>query len=1501
MRQSRNSNLANSFVCEPLEGRRLLTGTQSSVTPEILLSGPNGTETEIDGTSITWPAGIALNVRAVDTINLTTAPFAPSSTGSTFAANTNANPDNTRFAWNFGDATSAGVTNKLIGFNAAHVYDTASTTPYVLTLTTTDLNGVSVSVTVSVTVTTGTVSNVNGISLPAGGIGSSAADPVSNPAPGGRIIYVDNAVTLGDGSSPSSPVNTFAQAFTAYQSAETTNTPVTQIRFKQGEKFPVMSNIETEGMKLTNLIIGAYGSGGSDPVIDDDDTAIKTLLYPTVSSANLTIQDLCFEASVTNSPSCAPTLFWPAGTDLTMRRCEFDDVADDNPNGHFNSLIYDQSSSAISLDGLLLDGNNDLGESIPSYEIGLFGWDDDVVITGNTLGGGSPAQDMFRINNGPPDSDARILVEDNTLDPPTSAWQDNALDFRGQGYYDFIYGNTIYGLAGEGNGGTHSQTGYNFKWMVFESNRVIDGRLTFSADEYHVTFSNNVFERYSNVADAKYAISNAAEGATVDSTTAYGAEDVEVLSNTLYVDAAGLNGNTETNQEFIDLTGAATNSSGVDVGTTQDAVVVDNLMVDRNAFFGSSYPAVGLYSSQQLAADYSNVYSFDSNGMSSVKGGGYVYYTNGNSTGYSVSAWNTTVRESVNTNATTYNSPEYDETLLYDDPSLSNHAQSLTIENDTSRSAVPAQAAYPDYSVVSASTPPPATSYPGDEFDFYGNLRPSTGVWTTGAVQAGGATVPAAPSGLTVVADSHSDANLSWASNSTNQTGFEVLRSTNGGPYTLLNTTAANLTTYTDAPLTAGASYSYEVEAINAAGASAPAAAAAITAPLAGTVIGTAGSYNNISADTDASAYDGNLSSFFDGPDNTGDWAGLDLGAAYTITSIAYAPRANFATRMVGGVFQGSNTADFSSGVSTLSTVTAAPTAGQLTTVSLSGAGAYRYVRYLGSTSGGDADVAEVQFFGTPPAATLPSPWVDADIGTVGVAGSATYASATSAFTVNGGGANIYGTADAFNYAYQGLAGNGSIVAEVDNITDTGAYARGGVMIRGSTAAGAQEVDVVINANGTAQVEYRSTVGGSTTAITDSGYAAPQWVELARAGNVFTGFVSSNGTTWTQIGSVTVAMPTPALAGLAVNAYDNTQLATGTFTNVSVTATLPSPWVDADIGTVGVAGSATYASATSAFTVNGGGANIYGTADAFNYAYQGLAGNGSIVAEVDNITDTGAYARGGVMIRGSTAAGAQEVDVVINANGTAQVEYRSTVGGSTTAITDSGYAAPQWVELARAGNVFTGFVSSNGTTWTQIGSVTVAMPTPALAGLAVNAYDNTQLATGTFTNVSVTAGQLTGTTFGTSGSYNNQGNTVAMATDGNLSTFFDGPDASNDYVGIDLGATETISSIAFAPRSGFASRMVNGYFQAANSLTPGTATTIYTITATPASGSLTTIQFSSPIVDRYFSYVGPTGAYCDIAEFQLFGSTPTPTPLILNSQTTNDVIYLWSRMPTVRI
>jgi hypothetical protein len=131
---------------------------------------------------------------------------------------------------------------------------------------------------------------------------------------------------------------------------------------------------------------------------------------------------------------------------------------------------------------------------------------------------------------------------------------------------------------------------------------------------------------------------------------------------------------------------------------------------------------------------------------------------------------------------------------------------------------------------------------------------------------------------------------------------------------------------------------------------------------LTGTPIGTTASWAG-SGDTISQVFDGSFTSFFDAANNSlTNWVGLDLGSPQLIAVIKYAPRAGEEFRMVGGQFQVSTTADFSSNVTTIYTITTAPVAGQFTTVNVSIPTAYRYIRYIGGTQW--VNIAEMEVDG---------------------------------------------------------------------------------------------------------------------------------------------------------------------------------------------------------------------------------------------------------------------------------------------------------------------------------------------------------------------------------------------------------------------------------------------------------------------------------------------------------------------------------------------------------
>jgi len=368
----------------------------------------------------------------------------------------------------------------------------------------------------------------------------------------------------------------------------------------------------------------------------------------------------------------------------------------------------------------------------------------------------------------------------------------------------------------------------------------------------------------------------------------------------------------------------------------------------------------------------------------------------------------------------------------------------------------------------------------------------------------------------------------------------------------------------------------------------------------------------------------------------------------------------------------------------------------------------------------------------TSPGGTLPAPWASRDIGAVGVAGSAAYSSGT--YTVAGAGADIWGTADAFRFVYQPLSGDGSIVARVGSVESSAAWVKAGVMVRQSLTAGSAHAFMLVSAAKGLAFQRRTAAGGLSTHTSAGAGAAPRWVRLQRRGQVVTAFHSTDGISWTPAGQDTIALSGTVYVGLAVSSHDRSRTATATFNSVAVTSgLLPAGWQSRDIGSVGAAGSARESGGT--YTIRGAGADVWGTADAFHFAYTPLSGDGTIVARVATVQGTRAWTKIGVMMRGSTAANAAHAFMLVSLGKGLAFQRRTAAGALSVHTSGGSGTAPRWVRLARAGNVITASASVDGTIWTTVGRDTFSLPSSILVGLAAHSHDVTTLATGTFTNV----------------------------------------------------------------------------------------------------------------------------------------------------------------------
>ena len=185
--------------------------------------------------------------------------------------------------------------------------------------------------------------------------------------------------------------------------------------------------------------------------------------------------------------------------------------------------------------------------------------------------------------------------------------------------------------------------------------------------------------------------------------------------------------------------------------------------------------------------------------------------------------------------------------------------------------------------------------------------------------------------------------------------------------------------------------------------------------------------------------------------------------------------------------------------------------------------------------------------------AALPPGWSDADIGSPGLAGSATYTNGL--WTVTGGGADILGTSDQFNFCSTNYTGDGTMIAHVlslQNSDPSSGWSKAGLMFRNDSTAGSANVSIVATATQGVSFQWRSTAGASSSYSQDGGITAPVWLKLVRSGGTFTGFYSTNGSNWVQVSSQTVALNNTVMAGLDVTAHNNSALNTATFTNFSL-------------------------------------------------------------------------------------------------------------------------------------------------------------------------------------------------------------------------------------------------------------------------------------------------------------------------------------------------------------
>lgn len=183
----------------------------------------------------------------------------------------------------------------------------------------------------------------------------------------------------------------------------------------------------------------------------------------------------------------------------------------------------------------------------------------------------------------------------------------------------------------------------------------------------------------------------------------------------------------------------------------------------------------------------------------------------------------------------------------------------------------------------------------------------------------------------------------------------------------------------------------------------------------------------------------------------------------------------------------------------------------------------------------------------------------------------------SSSFKVSGGGQDYRALTEEMRLAYKFASGNFDARVKVKSITGTNrleSLAKAILNVRASTDAAAPSVSAFVTpaypGDSTFGTIARATQGGPALSNFLAAAYAPlsipaaasfpnAWLRVKRDGNNFTTHFSNNGSDWTQLGAVSVAMTDPVLVGAGVNSHRNGQVAEAIFSNFEILAVATPP------------------------------------------------------------------------------------------------------------------------------------------------------------------------------------------------------------------------------------------------------------------------------------------------------------------------------------------------------
>jgi len=173
------------------------------------------------------------------------------------------------------------------------------------------------------------------------------------------------------------------------------------------------------------------------------------------------------------------------------------------------------------------------------------------------------------------------------------------------------------------------------------------------------------------------------------------------------------------------------------------------------------------------------------------------------------------------------------------------------------------------------------------------------------------------------------------------------------------------------------------------------------------------------------------------------------------------------------------------------------------------------------------------------------------DIGQVKIPGAAEFDPAKKEWRIIASGENIWGKEDAFYFAWSKSKGDLTMTANVGFVgPGKNPHRKAGWMVRQGIDADAPYAGVSVHGDNLITLHYRKEKGGPTLDV-KSPIKGPATLRLERRENIFALSVAKPGQDFQPVGSLTVILTDPVLAGLFVCSHESDHAETAIFSEMS--------------------------------------------------------------------------------------------------------------------------------------------------------------------------------------------------------------------------------------------------------------------------------------------------------------------------------------------------------------